>query len=164
LPPSSYFKRGSTEGELELRIRGNGATKKTWEDIKKNREPDGSHIGLPWLPETHGNSNFILLRIPIEISNNAHGEKAIAVEEGPLHCSFPLSPAAITRLQDLRLVRLPRPVRAKRQPIDYTALQQTYHRMLTEGPFSTQTELARHLGVSRVWVSRVLKGIRRKAG
>ncbi len=31
----SFFKRGTTEGELELRIRGNGAIKKTWEDIKK---------------------------------------------------------------------------------------------------------------------------------
>ncbi len=31
----SFFKRGTTEGELELRIRGNGVIKKTWEDIKK---------------------------------------------------------------------------------------------------------------------------------
>jgi biotin operon repressor len=32
------------------------------------------------------------------------------------------------------------------------------------GGFTSQAELARHLGVSRVWVNRVLKGIRRKAG
>jgi hypothetical protein len=58
------------------------------------------------------------------------------------------------------LVRLrpqkPRP----KERIDYEALQQTYRRMLVEGPFSNKTELARHLGVSRVWVSRVLKGIK----
>jgi biotin operon repressor len=36
--------------------------------------------------------------------------------------------------------------------------------MLAEGGFASQTELARHLGVSRVWVSRVLRGIKRKAG
>jgi hypothetical protein len=116
------------------------------------------------LPETHENSNYILLRIPIEISNSAHGEKAIAVAEGPLHVSLPLSPAAVTRLQDRRLIRLPRPVTAKRLPIDYAALQQIYRRMLAEGPYANQTDLARHLGVSRVWVSRVLKGIKRKAG
>lgn len=112
------------------------------------------------LPETHENSNLVLLRIPIEISNIAHGEKAIAVAEGPLHCSLPLSLAAITRLQDVRLIRLPRPVRPKKLPIDYVELQQTYRRMLAKGLFSTQTELARHLGVSRVWVSIVLKGIK----
>jgi uncharacterized membrane protein len=36
--------------------------------------------------------------------------------------------------------------------------------MLTDGGFATQAELARHLGVSRAWVSRVLKGIKRKVG
>jgi biotin operon repressor len=35
--------------------------------------------------------------------------------------------------------------------------------MLTEGNFASQTELGRHLGVSRVWVSKVLKGLK-KAG
>ena len=117
-----------------------------------------------WLPETNENSNFIMLRIPIEISNSAHGEKAIAVAESPLRCSLPLSTAAITRLQDVRLIRLPRPLRAKRVPIDYAELQQTCHRMLAEGPFKSQTELARNLGVSRVWVSRVLNGVKRKVG
>jgi len=48
-------------------------------------------------------------------------------------------------------------------PIDYAELQQTYRRMLTEGGFASQTELAPQLGVSRVWVSRVLKEIERKA-
>jgi hypothetical protein len=114
------------------------------------------------LPETHENSNYILLRILIEISNSARGEKAIAVAQGPLHRSLPLSPAAITRLQDVRLIRLPRSVQAKRLPIDYAALQQSFARMLTEGGFSSRAELAQHLGVSRVWVSRVLKDIKKK--
>jgi len=90
--------------------------------------------------------------------------KTIAVKEATLSSILPLSPDAITRLQDRRLIRLPRPARAKRLPIDYAALQQSYARMLAEGPFSNQTELARHLGVSRIWVSRVLKGIKRKVG
>lgn len=114
------------------------------------------------LPETHENSNYILLRIPIEISNSAHGEKAIAVAQAPLSSILPLSPAAITRLQSSRLIQPPRPARAKKQPIDYAALQQTCARMLIDGPFSNLAELARHLGVSRVWVSRVSKGNKRK--
>jgi hypothetical protein len=42
------------------------------------------------LREAHENSNYILLRIPIEISNIAHGERAILFAEGPLHCSLSL--------------------------------------------------------------------------
>ena len=45
--------------------------------------------------------------------------------------------------------------------VDYEALRQTYHQMLQSGAFQSRAELARHLGVSRVWVSRVLKGIKR---
>jgi biotin operon repressor len=62
------------------------------------------------------------------------------------------------------MIRLPRSVRAKRLLVDYEALQQTYARMLADGGFASQADLARHLGVSRVWVSRVLKGIRKQAG
>jgi hypothetical protein len=74
-----------------------------------------------------------------------------------------LDEEAIQGLLQAGLVRL-RPQKPRPKPrIDYAALQQTYSRMLAEGPFFTQSELALHLGVSRVWVSRVLKGIRRKA-
>jgi hypothetical protein len=128
----------------------------------RRREPESLHIWSPWLPETHENSNYILLRIPVEISNSARGEKAFFIAEVPLHVSLPLSPAAIARLQDCRLIRLPRPVRARRLPIDYVELQQSYRRMLADDGFVSQADLARHLGVSRVWVSRVMKGIKRE--
>jgi biotin operon repressor len=36
--------------------------------------------------------------------------------------------------------------------------------MLADDGFVSQVDLARHLGVSRVWVSRVLKGVKRKVG
>ena len=125
-----------------------------WGDLGGHRrEKPGaadSHTWFPWLPETHENSNYILLRIPIEISNSAPGEKAFAVAEDPLSSILHHSPDAITRLQDRRLIRLPRPVRASKLPIDYVELQQIYRRMLAEGPFSSQADLARHLGASRV--------------
>jgi len=58
-----------------------------------------------------------------------------------------------------------RPQKPQPKPrIDHSALRLTYRRMLAEGPFSTQTDLARHLGVSRVWLCRVLRGIKSKAG
>ena len=156
--------RGGTS--IVKRHVGTGSIKPQLGDTK-TRRPKATF--LQWfessctsLPETYENSNYILLRIPIEISNSAHGEKAIAVAEAPLSSILPLSPAATTRLQSSRLIQPPRPARAKKQPIDYAALQQTYARMLIDRPFSNLAELARHLGVSRVWVSRVLKGMRRK--
>ena len=69
-----------------------------------------------------------------------------------------LNEQAIGSLVQGGLVRLrPQKPRPKKR-IDYEALQQTYRQMLTEGGFASQTDLARHLGVSRVWVSRVLVG------
>jgi len=62
------------------------------------------------------------------------------------------------------MVHLPPPTAQARKRINYWTLQLTYSGLLAEGPFSNQTELARHLGVSRVGASLVLKGIRRKTG
>jgi DNA-binding CsgD family transcriptional regulator len=76
---------------------------------------------------------------------------------------LPLSEAAINRLRKRGLIRRQLEFRAKRQLIDCAALQQTYARLLAEGGFSSNAELARHLDVSRVWVSRVLKGIKRRS-
>lgn len=45
-------------------------------------------------------------------------------------------------------------------PIDSAALQMTYRRMLAGSSSSNQAEVARHLGISRVWVRKVLKGIK----
>jgi len=70
-------------------------------------------------------------------------------------------------IESLRQVGLVRPLPQKPLPkirVDYAALQQTYGRMLADGGIASQADLARHLGVSRVWVSRVLKGIKRNAG
>ena len=90
------------------------------------------------LRETHDNSNYILLRIPIDISNSARGEKAFSVSEAPLRSALPLSPAGITRLQDARLIRLPRPERDKRLPIDDMAVYQTHAKTLAEAPSQTR--------------------------
>jgi hypothetical protein len=73
-----------------------------------------------------------------------------------------LSAQDIEGLRRTGLVRLPHPMPRPKKRIDYAALQRTYRRTLVEASFSNQTELARHLGVSRVWVSRVLKGINSK--
>ncbi len=164
----------SIGGQRHLILQARGRTRtedsRKWgnkEDLggHRRRQPDGSHIRFPWLRETDENSNYILLRIAIEIGNSAHGERTFSLAEAhPLSSILPLSPDAITRLQGSLLIRPSRLIKDKRYPIDYAALQQSHARMLNEKGISSQAELARHLGVSRVWVSRALKGIHPKEG
>lgn len=152
-----------------LQVSGRTRTENSWElgdkeyleGYKTNREPGGSHTRFRWLRDRLENSNYILLRIPIEIHLFQRGLQGICMDPDPLPEELGLTKQDIERLVQAGLVRRrpqkPRP----KERIDYVALQQTYRQMLAEGPFATQTELARHLGVSRVWVSRVLKGISR---
>ncbi len=99
------------------------------------------------LPDTHENSNYILLKIPIEISNNAHGEKAISAAEVPLSSILQLSPGAIARLQDARLIRLPRSVRGRnRQSTTWNFSRHT-------GGSSLMTASSARLILPVTWVS-----------
>jgi len=51
-----------------------------------------------------------------------------------------------------------------RKKIDYVELKAQYEQLLADGTCAVKADVARHVGVRRVWVSRVLKGMRRKAG
>jgi hypothetical protein len=116
------------------------------------------------LRERHHNSNFFWVRIPLEIRNSEHGEKVFSITEATVQSSLEISSGGIMHLRECGLILPFITEKITRPRIDYVALQQTYRRMLDDGPFTTQTDLARHLGVSRVWVSRVLKGLSKKAG
>ena len=114
------------------------------------------------LRERLENSNFVLVEIPIEIHNLGHGQRLICMDSERLPQELGLNEQAIGSLVQAGLVRL-RPQKPRPTPrIDYAVLQQTYRRMIADDGFVSQADLARHLGVSRVWVSRVLKGIKRE--
>jgi hypothetical protein len=108
-------------------------------------------------------SNSVLLKISIEIQRLEHGQRLICMDSDRLPEELGLTGDGIESLSLAGLVRhrpqKPRP----KERIDCSALQQCYARMLAEEPFSNQTELALYLGVSRFWVSRVLKGVNSKA-
>ena len=77
------------------------------------------------LRETHHNSNFLLLRIPLEIHNSRRGQKAFSIADRYLPSALPLSQAAITRLRQHSLIREPQPTLEKRPTIDYEAPRKT---------------------------------------
>jgi response regulator of citrate/malate metabolism len=92
------------------------------------------------------------------------GQRLICINSERLPEVLGLNDESIQGLLQSGLVRLrpqnPRP----KECIDYVALQQVYRRILAKGSFSSQTELARHLEVSRVSVSRVFKEVKKRAG
>ncbi|MGB5874570.1 MAG: hypothetical protein WBH56_12680, partial [Bacteroidota bacterium] len=162
-------KKRERKGDIVYKLRGDGSIKKEWEEAKKREDPKppssgDSSLQVAWLRERFENSNFTMVKIPIEIHNLGHGEKLTCMDSGRLPAELGLADHDILSLSERGLIR-PRPQKPhQKNRIDHTALRQTYHKMLNDGGFSSQAALARHLGVSRVWVSRVLKGIRKKAG
>ena len=116
---------------------------------KKEGSTSPCSIGLSpheiWLRERLENSNFILVKVPFEMHLPRHGTQAMNMDPDQLPQVLAVTGQDIERLRQAEL-------------------QQTYARMLGDGLFSSQAELAHHLGVSRVWVSRVLYGVKRNAG
>ncbi len=86
----------------------------------------------------------------------------MAVDISKLGEYLALAPKDIYRLTSLLPVPRPEKARPMRTKIDYIALRAQYEQLLLNGTCATRDDVARHLGVSRVWVSRVLKGIKRK--
>jgi hypothetical protein len=105
-----------------------------------------------------------LVKIPIEIHNLGHGKRLTCMDSERLPAELGLTDPDVQRLFERGLSR-PRPQRARTKVrVDYEALRQTYAEMLRDGGFANASELAYHLGKSRVWVSRVLKGIKKNPG
>ena len=103
---------------------------------------------------------YISLRIPVEIHNALRGGKVFSMHSEHVQEILGLSDGDISRLCDCGLI-IPRPEKSPRKPkIDYSGLACSYREIMNREGFTSQFELARHLGVSRAWVSRILKGIR----
>lgn len=86
----------------------------------------------------------------------------MAVNVAKLGGFLALSPENIDHLAPLFSGPLPEKTRPVKEKIDYVALRAEYQQLLSDGTCGTKAEVARHLGFSRVWVCRVLKGIKRK--
>ena len=125
-----HSQRGEKTGEIEFGLRGDGSIKRKWEEAKKangesGKPPSGSSTPhVAWLRERLENSNFVLLKIPIEIHNLGHGQRLICMDGDRLPQELGLNEEAIGSLVQGGLVRL-RPQKPRPKPrIDYAALQQ----------------------------------------
>lgn len=99
---------------------------------------------------------YLRLRLPIIVWRVQRGEAKLVVNMAKLGEYLRLAPEDLDRLTPL----LPTPPfkmsRPSRMKIDYATLKAQYERLLSDGTCSTKADLARHLGVSRAWVSKVL--------
>jgi len=75
-----------------------------------------------------------------------------------------LSDGDISRLCDRGLILPRRKMPAQKPKIDYEKLARNYRETMDRMRFVSHSDLGRHLGVSRVWVSRVLKGVKQRPG
>jgi hypothetical protein len=97
------------------------------------------------LRERLENSNYILLKIPIEIHLFERGLQGICMHFRCLPGILGRSESVLEHLWQEGLVHITPPAPRSKNRIDHTALQQTYVQMLAEGAFHGQAELDRRL-------------------
>jgi hypothetical protein len=93
--------------ERGIQIRNKGTPNQKREARERKPGAAGSHTWFPSLRETHENSNFLLLRIPLEIHNCVRGQKAFSISDRYLPSAMPPSQTAIARLLECGFVRSP---------------------------------------------------------
>ena len=131
----------------------------------KNPEKQTSHFGvIRSATLLNVRTPYLRLRLPVIIRRVQRGEAKLVVDFAKLGQFLALSPEDIDRLAPLFSGPLPERTRPMRKRIDSVALRAQYEQLLLDGTCATKADVARHVGVSRVWVSRVLKGINRKEG
>jgi hypothetical protein len=87
--PICKVKRGERTMEIVHKLWGDGTVKKEREEAKQNEGSSSPHHGgstprVVRLPERLENSNFILVKIPIEMHNLGHGQRLICMDRDRL--------------------------------------------------------------------------------
>ena len=124
---------------------------------RENKNPLGSTRGF----EVREQDLYLRFRLPVIVRRVKRGKAKLVVNSARLGEFLALSPEDIGRMAPLLSGPLPEKTHPTRMKIDYVALRTQYQQLLSDGTCATKAEVGRHLGVSRVWVSRVLKGINR---
>jgi hypothetical protein len=155
----SHLKRGKDDGVIEVFIRSDGNIKRTWTEIVNQTDPGSSFLDS-WLRERPGFSNFFILKIPINIENLLCRKKKLTVDG-----SF-VSEYLVMNVEDMRRLTKFFSIPRKLEPmkvvnkIDRYSLATRYHELIDQGYVKNQADLARHLGVSRAWITKVMNELK----
>ena len=99
----------------------------------------------------------LTVEIPVIFANNANGAKHIFIDRQRLPNFLDLTPAETVALQKTGLLQEELSPKAARIKIDYQVLAREYRTRLESGEFDTRADLAKSLGVSRAWISKVMQ-------
>jgi hypothetical protein len=100
--------------------------------------------------------------LPFFVHNSKHGSKILAVDPSEVQKYLNLDAKAVTRLTKYFLYPNAPAVSLKRVHIDRQALALQYQDMLRQGLFKNQADLARNIGVSRVWITKIMNSLKGK--
>jgi hypothetical protein len=128
----------------------------------ENSKPKGTSSRVGWFRVKHGDSNPLSLEIPVVFVNNAKGAQHIVIDPVRLPYYMGLNILEVETLIQANLTRRAT-IRVPKQKLDYRQLAVSYQEKLDSGIFPTRASLARHLGVSRAWVTMVMNAFRCQA-
>ncbi len=105
----------------------------------------------------HQDSITLNYELPIVFANNPKGAKHIFIDPARLPYFLAIHQRDMIALREAGLIQAEVPVRIPKIRIEYAALAQEYLQKLNGGEFPTRADLARSIGVSRAWISKVMK-------
>jgi hypothetical protein len=97
-----------------------------------------------------------MFEIPIIFINNNKGAKHIVIDRTRLPYFLSLSQTDIIGLREVGLIQPEARAKIPKMKIDYPSLAQEYRQLLSSGVCKDRADIARLLGVSRAWVSKVM--------
>lgn len=122
--------------------------------LLKQKNPE--QVGVLSLRGGERNSNPIRLKIPIKITNSAN-RKTVVLINGLKAGDF-FTSKLLVFLSKTRLFLKGKSAPKRPEKINYANLAAKYKNLIESGICKNMAEVARYCGVSRVWVTKVMRG------
>ena len=104
-------------------------------------------------------SKSLIVKLPIILQSNRHGQKIAAIDPMEVSKYLDLDKESIDRLTK-RFFYVPAQSRKeRRKPIDRVALAEQWRTLIASGAAKNKADLARKFGVSRAWISKVMRSL-----
>ena len=104
-------------------------------------------------------NNSLMIEIPIKFVNSHKNAKHIVIDRDRLSYYLDLRETDVETLVAAGLMPKEAKKKTPTRRINYAELAREYQRRIDSGGFSSRASMARSLGVSRAWISKVLKRV-----
>ena len=137
-------------------FRGDGTVVETWyKNI--NLETLDSRFYVGWLRARLEDSKILWMKLPIFLHNTQNGAKILVIDPARIHNYLDMSPDAVKKLTESFIYpKVKYPV-TNRKKLDLQELTGLYNEMINSGQLKNRAAPAKHFGVSRAWITKVMK-------